>query len=68
MAMYLNNVNPVTIQKMGRWQSDTWMDYIHSQIATFSEGVATKMSHEHAWCNIAYEGSGSLHIGQKKHI
>jgi hypothetical protein len=40
MALYLNNIPTHTIQKMGRWSSDTSLDYIHEQIAVFSAGLS----------------------------
>ncbi|CAB9508022.1 hypothetical protein SEMRO_329_G118860.1 [Seminavis robusta] len=33
-----------TIQKLGRWKSQTFMDYIHDQISAFSAGVSIKMA------------------------
>ena len=44
MAMYLNGVPHDTVRKMGRWQSDTFLMYIHEQIAAFSANVSTAMS------------------------
>jgi hypothetical protein len=42
-AMHLNNIPNRTIQKMGRWSSDTFLIYIHEQIAAFSRGVSKQM-------------------------
>jgi len=42
-AMHLNNIPDSTIQKMGRWSSDTFLIYIHEQIAAFSKGVSKQM-------------------------
>jgi integrase len=44
MAMNLNSADRDTIQKQGRWSSDTFLMYIHEQIAAFSSGLATQMS------------------------
>jgi hypothetical protein len=44
MALYLNAVDPTLIKKLGCWRSDTWLTYIHNQIAELTEGLATKMS------------------------
>jgi hypothetical protein len=41
--MHLNNIPDRTIQKMGRWSSDTFIIYIHKQIAAFSRGVSKQM-------------------------
>jgi len=52
MAMHLNGVDRDTIRKMGRWSSDTFLMYIHEQIAAFSDGISKKMSTEIGWHNI----------------
>ena len=44
MAMHLNGISPLTIKKMGRWKSDTFLMYIHEQISAFATGVSLKMS------------------------
>ena len=44
MAMHLNGIDPNTIQKMGRWKSNTFLMYIHEQISAFATGVSLKMS------------------------
>jgi hypothetical protein len=41
--MHLNGIPDSTIQKMGRWSSDTFLIYIHEQIAAFSKGVSKQM-------------------------
>ena len=38
MAMKLNGVDTVTIKKMGRWSSNTFLEYIHQQIGAFTTG------------------------------
>jgi hypothetical protein len=35
MALHLNNVPTHTIRRMGHWSSNTFLDYIHKQIAFF---------------------------------
>src|SRR5688572_22485449 len=40
MAMKLNCEDSDTIQKQGRWRSNTFLTYIHSQIVTFSMGIS----------------------------
>ena len=52
MAIHLNGASPLTIHKMGLWLSDTFLMYIHEQIAAFSEGMSTAMSTT-KWRNIA---------------
>ena len=44
MAMILNGVQPTVVKKMGRWSSNTWMNYIHEQIGAITVGVAARMS------------------------
>ena len=53
MAMFLNGVNDTTIKKMGRWSSDTFLVYIHSQIARFSNEVSAKMATPAEFHNVA---------------
>ena len=40
MALFLNGVEPLTIRKLGRWRSETWLTYLHSQIAKLTTGMA----------------------------
>ena len=53
MAMHLNGCDPVAIQKMGRWKSDTFLMYIHEQISAFATGVSIKMSNAIPFRHIA---------------
>jgi hypothetical protein len=53
MAMHLNGCDTVTIQKMGRWKSDTFLMYIHEQISAFATGVSYKMSQSIPFRHIA---------------
>ena len=55
MAMHLNKVDHNTIKKMGRWSSDTFLMYIHEQIAAFSSGISTQMSKPIVFQNIAFQ-------------
>jgi hypothetical protein len=52
MAMHLNNIDRDTIRKQGRWSSDTFLMYIHEQIAAFSAGLSAKMSRNIGWFNM----------------
>jgi len=60
MAMHLNGVSPITIQKMGRWSSTTWLDYIHVQLSCFGKGVSKKMSNAHTFRNVVYRPAGNV--------
>ena len=55
MALHLNHQSSATIQKMGRWSSDTFLDYIHNQIAAFSTGLSTAMSKNILFHNIGFQ-------------
>lgn len=52
MAMYLNGIPHDTIRKLGRWQSDTFLMYIHEQIAALSANVSTRMSRHIPFHNV----------------
>ena len=54
MALKIWGYNDSTIRKFGRWSSDTWQMYIHSQISQLYEGVAAKMSQHIPFKNIAF--------------
>jgi hypothetical protein len=56
MALHLNNIPTHTIRKMGRWSSDTFLDYIHEQIAVFSAGLSTAMGKSILFHNIGFQG------------
>ena len=53
MALHLNGVSDNVIKKLGRWSSDTFLIYIHEQIAVFSKGLSTKMSNEIPFHNVS---------------
>ena len=53
MALYLNDVDPNLIKKLGRWRSDTWLTYIHNQIGALTEGLAKKMARPIVFHNVA---------------
>jgi hypothetical protein len=53
MAMFLNGCDAIAIRKQGRWSSDTFLMYIHEQIAAFSKGVSKAMATSIGWRNIA---------------
>ena len=60
MALKIMGYKDSTIRAFGRWTSDTWLMYIHSQISKLHEGVAQKMSTPINFHNIAFiEPAGS---------
>jgi hypothetical protein len=52
MAMKLNGEDRDTIRKQGRWSSDTFLMYIHEQIAAFSTGISKRMSRNIPFINL----------------
>jgi len=52
MALYLQNYDATTIQKLGRWKSQVFLMYLHEQIGAFTAGVATRMATETTFQNL----------------
>ena len=52
MALKFAGADPTDIRKMGRWSGDTWLMYIHDQIAEYSEGWTEKMSVPRGFFNL----------------
>jgi hypothetical protein len=67
MAMHLNNVPHDTIRKAGHWSSDTFLMYIHEQIAAFSKGISKQMLTEIEWQNIEGPWLTILQQQQQQH-
>ena len=42
--MFLNGVDKITIEKMGRWSLDTFLIYIQEHLSLFFKGISEKMS------------------------
>jgi hypothetical protein len=53
MALKLNGHDKATIQKLGRWSSDTYLRYIHAQIGELSQGLASSMATPLHFTNLA---------------
>ena len=53
MTLKLNGINTVLIKKYGHWTSDTFITYIHEQIAHLAAGVSTAMTTNLAFHNVA---------------
>ena len=43
MAMFMSGISPIIIQRVGRWSSDAFLEYIRDQIESFTLGVSQKM-------------------------
>jgi len=52
MALKLNGKADSTIKIMGRWSSDTFITYIHSQIGALTVGLSVKMAREIMFHNV----------------
>jgi hypothetical protein len=52
-ALSLAGFSDREIQKMGRWRSATFKEYIREELACFSEGMSQQMKHRFAFVNIA---------------
>jgi hypothetical protein len=52
MALSLNNVKTDKILKLGRWSGNTYLTYIHSQIAALNRGLSTLMTNDIPFLNV----------------
>ena len=52
-ALSLAGYSDREIQKMGRWRSATFKEYIREELACFSEGMSTKMRRHFQFVNIS---------------
>jgi len=52
MALYINQCSALEIQRAGRWTSTTFLEYIHSQLAITSQGLAQAMLTETLFLNM----------------
>ena len=43
MAMFLSGVSDIIIQRIGRWESFAFLEYIREQVENFTYGVLEKM-------------------------
>ena len=58
MTLHLNGYSDRQIMKMGRWISNTFMEYIYEHIDKFSEGMSKAMSKRFQFVNVQ---RGTLH-------
>lgn len=52
-ALSLSGYSEYQIQKMGRWRSATFKEYISNQLSTFTDGMSKAMSKKFQFVNIA---------------
>mmetsp|Transcript_19353 Transcript_19353/g.21924 ORF Transcript_19353/g.21924 Transcript_19353/m.21924 type:complete len:85 (-) Transcript_19353:123-377(-) len=43
MAMFLSGTSTIIIQRIGRWSSEAFLEYIREQVESFTLGVSQKM-------------------------
>ena len=55
MAMFLFGVSTLIIQRIERWESDAFMEYIREQVESFTTGVSTKMIQNELFSHITKE-------------
>jgi len=53
MALYLQQYDVTTIQKLGRWKSQVFLMYLHKQILAFTAGVAASIATETPFRNLS---------------
>ena len=58
MTLHLNGYSDRQIMKMGRWRSNTFMEYICEHLDKFSEGVSKAMAKRFQFVNVQ---GGTLH-------
>jgi hypothetical protein len=52
MALWLSGHSPEAIMKLGRWRTQTFLTYIHAQIAATTTGTSTRMRRPVAFHNV----------------
>ena len=52
MALWLSGHGPEAIMKLGRWRTQTFLTYIHAQIAELTSGTSTKMRQSISFHNV----------------
>jgi len=52
-ALYIYGHDAMAIQRAGRWTSDTFMTYIHSQLDVVSRGLSDAMAKKTHFLNMA---------------
>jgi hypothetical protein len=52
-ALSLAGFSDTQTQKMGRWRGATFKEYVREELASFSEGMSTKMKQKFHFVNVA---------------
>ena len=53
MAMFLSSVSEIIIQRVGRWESTAFLEYIREQVEGFTVGVSIKMNENENFCHLS---------------
>ena len=56
MTMFLSGVSVIMIKRIGRWNSEAFLEYIREQVENFTHGVSMKM--------LMYENFHTINAGQ----
>ena len=62
MAMFLSGVNEIIIQRVGRWASDAFLEYIREQVDSFTVGVSQKMLQYEKYHHLNAKESTTLNL------
>ena len=52
MAMFLSGISTIVIQRIGRWSSEAFLEYIREQVEDFTAGVAQRMLEYESFSNL----------------
>ena len=64
MTMFLSGVSTIVIQRVGRWESDAFMEYIQEQVESFTVGVSEKMIRNESFYHL--NNDAYMHSKDKK--
>ena len=63
MAMFLSGTSVIVIQRVGRWSSEAFLEYIRDQVETFTLHVSKNMIQYEQFFNLKDDGKrNSTHI------
>eukprot|EP00957_Ditylum_brightwellii_P096488 7348990-Ditylum_brightwellii.AAC.1 len=61
MAMFLSGTSVIIIQRVGRWSSEAFLEYIRDQVESFTVGVSKRMLKYEHFLNLNEETPNSSH-------
>ena len=59
MAMFLSGTSVIVIQRVGRWSSEAFLEYIRDQVETFTLNVSKKMLKYEEFFNLSLEAKNN---------